>query len=447
MAKTYHIITFGCQMNERDSETLAGMLETDGFVKTEEKEKADVVILNTCSVRENADKKFFGVLGQLKHPKEDDPTKTVCVCGCMMQQQHVIDTLKQKYPWVDLVFGTHNISDFPKLLHGVRETNSKVVEVWEDGRAIAEGLPAAREYPFKAFVNIMYGCNNFCTYCIVPYVRGRERSRIFETVVDECARHAANGVREICLLGQNVNSYGRDLYGSPRFSDLIRAVGETGIERLRFTSSNPKDLNDDVIAAMAETPCVMPHLHLAVQSGSSRILKAMNRSYTREQYIELVGRLRAAMPDIALTTDVIVGFPGETEEDFLETMSLFEEVRFSGAFTFIYSKRPGTPAAKIVDKTPPEVIQERFERLAHLVEDLSWTANQADLGKRVEVLIESTSKRADDIMVGHSEKNQTVHFPLPSGMSAEGLVGRIATIEVDRARTWYLSGTMVGDAR
>ncbi len=336
MAKTYHIITFGCQMNERDSETLAGMLEADGFVKTEEKETADVVILNTCSVRENADKKFFGVLGQLKHPKEDDPTKTVCVCGCMMQQQHVIDTLKQKYPWVDLVFGTHNISDFPKLLHGVRETNEKVVEVWEDGRAIAEGLPAAREYPFKAFVNIMYGCNNFCTYCIVPYTRGRERSRRPEDILAEVKQLAASGCKEITLLGQNVNSYGKVKHGEGSycyleepegqqvdFAKLLRMVDEVeGIERIRFMTSHPKDLSDDLIEAFRDCKHLCHAFHLPVQSGSDAILKRMNRHYDRERYFERVEKLREACPDIALSTDIIVGFPGETEEDFMQTMAL-----------------------------------------------------------------------------------------------------------------------------
>ena len=447
VGKTYLIRTFGCQMNLHDSERVSGLLDACGCNEVESFEEADIVVFMTCCVRENADQRLYGQASALvSTPAPPSGKRVVAIGGCIAQRDG--ERLKANVPACDVVFGTSALAKLPELLVEAFSSDKRriLVDTAEDG-SFSTDLPSHPSQPFHAWVPIMYGCNNFCTYCIVPYVRGRERSRIFETVVDECAHLAANGVREICLLGQNVNSYGRDLYGSPRFSDLIRAVGETGIERLRFTSSNPKDLNDDVIAAMAETPCVMPHLHLAVQSGSTRILKAMNRSYTREQYIELVGRLRAAMPDIALTTDVIVGFPGETEEDFLETMSLFEEVRFAGAFTFIYSKRPGTPAAKIVDKTPPEVIQERFERLAHLVEDLSWIANQADLGKRVEVLVESTSKRADDIMVGHSEKNQTVHFPLPSGMSAEGLVGRIATIEVDRARTWYLSGTMVGDAR
>ncbi|MBR3235598.1 MAG: MiaB/RimO family radical SAM methylthiotransferase, partial [Atopobiaceae bacterium] len=290
-------------------------------------------------------------------------------------------------------------------------------------------------------------CNNFCTYCIVPYVRGREKSRVFERIVDECDTLVRDGVREICLLGQNVNSYGRDLYGETRFDQLLRAVGETGIERLRFTSSNPKDLSDATIAAMAQTPGVMPHLHLAVQSGSTRILKAMHRSYTRDEYLELVGRIRKAMPDIALSTDIIVGFPGETEEDFEQTLSLVSEVGFSSAYTFIYSKRPGTPAVNIVDDTPHEVIQERFERLAQLVAQLSHDDNQKDLNQVVEVLVEGSSKRDEHVMVGHSAKNQTVHFTLPKSWEGRDLVGSMVDVKVDEARTWYLRGTCVGEPR
>ena len=293
----------------------------------------------------------------------------------------------------------------------------------------------------------MTGCNNFCTYCIVPYVRGREKSRLFDRIVSECASLVGEGVREICLLGQNVNSYGRDLYGEPRFPELIRAVGKTGIERLRFTSSNPKDLSDEVIAAMAETPAVMPHLHLAVQSGSTRILRAMNRSYTREEYLALVGRLKAAMPELALSTDIIVGFPGETEEDFEDTLSLVREAAFSSAYTFIYSKRPGTPAAEIVDDTPHEVIQERFERLAALVAQQAHDANQKDLHTIAEVLVEGASKRDEAIMVGHSAKNQTVHFAVPAGWEAEALNGKMVDVRVEEARTWYLRGVCEGEPR
>lgn len=293
----------------------------------------------------------------------------------------------------------------------------------------------------------MSGCNNFCTYCIVPYVRGRERSRDFDRVVDECNKLVADGVREICLLGQNVNSYGRDLYGEPRFAQLLRAVGETGVERIRFTSSNPKDLTDETIAAMAETPNVMPQLHLAVQSGSTRILKAMNRSYTREQYLALVGRIKSAMPNLFLSTDIIVGFPGETEEDFQDTLSLVREAHFSSAFTFIYSKRPGTPAARIVDSTPHEVIQDRFDRLASLVEDLAHEANAPFEGTVVESLVEGTSKKDAGMLVGHSKRNQTVLFPVPSGHDAAEYIGKLCDVKVDTAKTWYLRGQLSGEPR
>jgi len=291
----------------------------------------------------------------------------------------------------------------------------------------------------------MYGCNNFCTYCIVPYVRGREESRAFEAVVGECERLVADGVREITLLGQNVNSYGRNIYGEPRFAELIRAVGATGVERLRFTSSNPKDLTDDVISAMAETPAVVPHLHLAAQSGSSAVLKRMNRSYTREQYLDLAERIRSAIPRIALTTDLIVGFPGETEQDFEQTLSLVREAHFASAYTFIYSKRPGTVAATWDDPTPREVIQGRFDRLARLVEDISYDFNQADLGQTVEALIEGPSRKDPSVMVGHSLRNQTVHTAVPEGMSADDFVGRLVDVDVQEARTWYLRGPMVGE--
>ncbi|MBQ9004993.1 MAG: tRNA (N6-isopentenyl adenosine(37)-C2)-methylthiotransferase MiaB, partial [Atopobiaceae bacterium] len=308
-------------------------------------------------------------------------------------------------------------------------------------------LPSHRAQAFLGWVPIMTGCNNFCSYCIVPSVRGRERSRVLERVVDECSSLVESGVREICLLGQNVNSYGRDLYGSPRFAELLRKVGETGVDRIRFTSSNPKDLSDETILAMAETPNVMPHLHLAVQSGSTRILKQMNRSYGREEYLDLVGRIKGAMPDIALSTDIIVGFPGETEEDFEDTLSLVREVSFSSAYTFIYSKREGTPAARIVDDTPREVIQGRFDRLAALVAELAHDANERDLNTVSEVLVEGPSNRDARVLVGHSRKNQTVHFAAPEDTDARDLIGKICDVKVEQARTWYLSGSLVNVPR
>ncbi len=453
MAKTYHIITFGCQMNERDSETLAGMLEADGFVKTEDKNAANVVILNTCSVRENADKKFFGVLGQLKHPKENDPSKTVCVCGCMMQQQHVIDTLKQKYPWVDLVFGTHNVSEFPKLLRGVRETNSKVVEVWEDGRAIAEGLPAAREYPFKAFVNIMYGCNNFCTYCIVPYTRGRERSRRPEDILAEVRDLAAHGCREITLLGQNVNSYGKVKHGEGSycyleepegqqvdFAKLLRMVDEVeGIERIRFMTSHPKDLSDGLIEAFRDCRHLCHAFHLPVQSGSNAILKKMNRHYDREKYFERVEKLREACPDIALSTDIIVGFPGESEEAFRDTMSLVEQVGFAAAFTFAYSPRQGTAAAKMEDQVPESVKKRRLRELNELQAKKTVENNAKYIGHCGEVLVEGCDCRGDETMLyGKYQNFKMVYFP-----GKPELLNRYVNVIVTKTNKNSLLGEMI----
>ena len=350
---------------------------------------------------------------------------------------------------VDVVFGTRAVASLPTLLvDALRRGRGEVLaDVSEDDPSFSTDLPSRREESWHAWVPIMTGCNNFCSYCIVPYVRGRERDRSFEDIVAEVERLRADGVREVCLLGQNVNSFGRQRYGSPRFAELLRAVGATGIERVRFTSSHPKDLSDETIRAMAETPSVMPQLHLAVQSGSTRVLKAMHRSYTREDYLRLADRIKSAMPGIALSTDIIVGFPGETEEDFEETLSLVREVGFASAFTFIYSKREGTPAAKIDDPTPREVIQERFDRLASLVAEQAHEANQVELGRTVEALVEGSSKRDDKVLVGHSKKNKTVLFEAPDGMEEADLVGKLVDVRVDEARTWYLRGPVVGKPR
>ena len=446
---TYHIKTFGCQMNLHDSERVSGLLDDCGLIEVSTPEEADVVIFMTCCVRENADTRLYGQASALVSMVAPPSGRRVLgVGGCIAQRDGA--ALRTHIPNVDFVFGTSALSSVPELLVAAlegKQGRGPLVDIEEQGRSFSTDLPSHRAQDFHAWVPIMTGCNNFCTYCIVPYVRGRERSRVLERVVDECQQLVDDGVREICLLGQNVNSYGRDLYGEPRFAELLRAVGSTGIERIRFTSSNPKDLSDETIAAMAQTPGVMPQLHLAVQSGSTRILKAMNRSYTRDEYLDLVRRIRAAMPDIALSTDIIVGFPGETEEDFLETLSLVEEVRYSSAFTFIYSKRPGTPAARMDDPATHEEIQDRFDRLANLVATLAHDANQRDLGSLVEVLVEGPSKRDDQVLVGHSRKNQTVHFRAPEGMDAQSLVGKLCDVRVDEARTWYLSGPMVGAAR
>ena len=447
VGRTYNVQTFGCQMNLHDSERVSGLLDSCGCIEVESPDEADIVVFMTCCVREKADTRLYGqVSAMVSAPVPPSGRRVVAIGGCIAQRDG--ERIREHIPNADVVFGTSALASLPDLIAEVIEGggNGVAVDVSEDDRGFSTDLPSHRAERFHAWVPIMTGCNNFCSYCIVPYVRGREKSRTLEAVVGECERLVADGVREITLLGQNVNSYGRNIYGEPRFAELLRAVGETGIERLRFTSSNPKDLSDETIAAMAETPCVMPHLHLAVQSGSSRILKAMNRSYTREEYLALASRLRAAMPDLALSTDIIVGFPGETEEDFLETLSLVREAAFSSAFTFIYSKRPGTPAAKIVDPTPREVIQERFDRLAELVALQAHDVNQKALGELAHVLVEGFSKRDSSVMVGHSEHNQTVHFSA-AGHDPSALVGTICDVRVAEARTWYLRGDIEGEPR
>ena len=448
VGKTYYVRTFGCQMNLHDSERVAGVLDECGCICVDDPDHADIVVFMTCCVREKADQHLYGqASAMVSAPTPPSGRRVVAIGGCIAQRDG--ERIRDHVACADVVFGTSAISSLPALLADAFAGDGSRAEVdtVEEGRPFSTDLPSHRATPFHAWVPIMTGCNNFCAYCIVPYVRGREKSRTIESVVSEVEQLVSGGVREVTLLGQNVNSYGRNIYGEPRFAELLRRVADTGVERIRFTSSNPKDLSDATIAAMAETPAVMPHLHLAVQSGSTRVLRAMNRSYTREEYLELVGRLRAAMPGLALSTDIIVGFPGETEEDFQDTLSLVREASFSSAYTFIYSRRPGTPAAEMADDTPREVIQERFDRLAALVADQAHEANQAFLGGLVSVLVEGVSKRDAGVLVGHSEHNQTVHFALPDGRSSEGLVGSIVDVRVDEARTWYLRGAVEGEPR
>lgn len=446
---TYVVKTFGCQMNLHDAERVSGLLSSYGCIEVACEQDADIVVFMTCCVREKADTRFYGQASSLVSMEAPPSgTRTVCIGGCIAQRDG--EGLRTHVPNVDVVFGTSSLASLPVLIAEAREgtSSSPWVDVIEEGKGFSTDLPSKRAERFHAWVPIMYGCNNFCTYCIVPYVRGRERARTMESIISECERLVDDGVREICLLGQNVNSYGRDLYGKPRFAELLREVGNTGIERLRFTSSNPKDLNQDVIDAMASTAAVMPHLHLAVQSGSTRILKAMNRSYTREDYLALVGRLREAIPSIALSTDIIVGFPGENEEDFLDTLSMVREAEFSSAYTFIYSRREGTPAAKIADDTPREVIQERFDRLAALVADQAYAFNQKALQTLSTTLVEGFSKHDPGVFVGHSEHNQTVHFPVPAACEdSKLLIGSIVDVRIEEARTWYLRGRVEGEPR
>ena len=442
---TCNIKTFGCQMNARDSEKILGILQTIGYEETDS-EQADLVLYNTCTVRENANLKVYGRLGQLKRYKSKNPDMLTILCGCMMQEPEVIERIKKSYRNVDIIFGTHNIFKLAELL-AMRlfdqDAKRMIIDIWKDTTEIMEELPNSRKYSFKGGVNIMFGCNNFCSYCIVPYVRGRERSREPEDIIEEIKGMVADGVVEVMLLGQNVNSYGRDLYGKPEFAKLLYSIADTGIERLRFATSHPKDLNDEVIKAFGELNNLMPALHLPVQSGSNAILKAMNRRYTREHYLEIIDKLRSARPDIALSTDVIVGFPGETEDDFELTYDLIKQVGYHQVFTFLYSKREGTPAARMEDNTPHEVIQERFERLVQLVQDCAFEANQSDAHAVMRVLVEGASKRDEHILTGRSEKNQTVHAPIPKGTSLEELKGTIVPVQIEQARAWYLRGRVL----
>ena len=433
-------------MNMHDSERVSGLLDSCGCLEVASPEEADIVIFMTCCVREAADTRLYGQCSSCKSlPAPPSGRRVIAVGGCIAQRDGA--GLLTNLDNVDVIFGTHSITHVAELIAAAFEDRDTHVLCDENDPAPATSMPWHRAENYRAWVPIMTGCNNFCSYCIVPYVRGREKSRPFEEIVDEVTGLVRMGVREITLLGQNVNSYGRDLFGAPRFAELLREVGETGIERIFFTSSHPKDLLPETIEAMAEVPAVTPQLHLAVQSGSSRILKLMNRKYTRDQYLDLIRRVRERIPGIALSTDIIVGFPGETEEDFEQTLSLAREVGYAQAFTFIYSKREGTPAAKIDDPTPREVILERFDRLVKVIEDSAYAFNQHDLGATVPVLVEGTSKKDATKMIGKSPKNQTVHAPLPEGTTIDGLVGKIVDVKVDTARTWYLSGTMVGSPR
>ncbi|MCL1847083.1 MAG: tRNA (N6-isopentenyl adenosine(37)-C2)-methylthiotransferase MiaB [Coriobacteriia bacterium] len=442
-------------MNKHDSERVAGMLEALGAQYDDKVESADIVVFMTCCVREAADVRLLGQVASLKCLER---APIIAVGGCIGQRDGA--KLVEQLPHIDVVFGTHNIARLPALVFDALEQGTAQVEVLDDVGALerpasveaATDLPSHREHNWHAWVPIMTGCNNFCSYCVVPYVRGREKSRPFEEVVEEARRLVAEGVVEITLLGQNVNSYGRDLYGSLRFAEMLRAVGAVGVERLRFATSHPKDLSPETIAAFAETPAVMPQLHLPAQSGSDVVLAAMNRGYTAEKYVGLVEAVRSACggtgglgKDVAFSTDLIVGFPGETEADFEATMDLVRTVGYSQAFTFIYSRREGTPAALLDDPTPREVIQERFDALVALVQDSAYTQNQKELGAVLPVLFEGASKRDSLVLSGRSPKNQTVHVELPSGAVVEDYAGRIREVVVEEARTWYLRGRLLAD--
>ncbi|MDM8289142.1 tRNA (N6-isopentenyl adenosine(37)-C2)-methylthiotransferase MiaB [Slackia piriformis] len=442
---TFCVRTFGCQMNKHDSERVCGMLEALGSEQVGEIEDADIVVFMTCCVREAADVRLLGQVASLKNiplrAGSHVSKRVIAVGGCIGQRDG--EKLTKELPHLDVVFGTHNLASLPRLVQEALEEGGHHVEVLDESLDFPTSLPIDREHDWAAWLPITIGCNNFCTYCIVPYVRGREKSRPLEDIANEARGYVLSGVKEITLLGQNVNSYGRDLYGKPRFADVLDAVSASGIERIRFATSHPKDLTDEVIEKFATLPNLMPALHLPVQSGSDRILRAMNRRYDSAHYRELVQKVRAACPDIALSTDIIVGFPGETEEDFLQTYELVREIGYHQVFTFIYSRREGTPAADMPDDTPREVIQERFDRLVDAVQEGAWQANQADAGSIVPVLVEGASKRDARMLSGRSPKNQTVHFPLPDGESVSAWTGKTVDVHVTEAKTWYLAGEVV----
>lgn len=435
---TASTVTFGCQMNSRDSEKLAGMLEQIGYVMVEG-EEADFVIYNTCTVRENANLRVYGRLGVLNNLKKKNPHMLIALCGCMMQEPEVVEKLKKSYRFVDLIFGTHNIYKFAELLAARLESDHMIIDIWKDTDKIVEDLPVERKYYFKSGVNIMFGCNNFCSYCIVPYVRGRERSREPKDIIREIERLVEDGVVEVMLLGQNVNSYGKNLEHPMTFAELLKEVEKIeGLERIRFMTSHPKDLSDELIEVMAHSKKICKHMHLPLQSGSSRLLKIMNRRYTKEQYLELVDKLRCAIPDISLTTDIIVGFPGETEEDFEETLDVVRKVRYDSAFTFIYSKRTGTPAAAMEDQIPESVVKPRFDRLLKEVQDISREMSARLTGETLPVLVEEVNDHDAALMTGRLSNNLLVHFP-----GDETLIGKIVNVHLDECKGFYYMGTCV----
>ncbi len=442
MTRTYEVVTYGCQMNVHDSERLSGLLEDAGYCAAPEGDQADVVVFNTCAVRENADNRLYGNLGHLAPVKAKRPGMQIAVGGCLAQKDR--DTITKKAPWVDVVFGTHNIGSLPALLERARVQEEAQVEILESLEVFPSTLPTRRESAYAAWVSVSVGCNNTCTFCIVPSLRGKEKDRRPGEILAEVEALVAEGVSEITLLGQNVNAYGVEFGDRQAFSKLLRACGEVdGLERVRFTSPHPAEFTDDVIAAMAETPNVMPQLHMPLQSGSDRILKAMRRSYRQERYLGIIDRVRAAIPDAAITTDIIVGFPGETEADFLDTMEVVRRARFSGAFTFIYSKRPGTPAATMEEQVPAEVIKHRYDRLVELVNDIAWDENKRLVGRRVELMVAEGVGRKDAAthrLSGRGPDNRLVHFTPPPAVETPGAIrpGDLVTVEITRAAPHHL---------
>ena len=435
----FYIQTFGCQMNSKDSEKLEGVLRQIGYEEAVSEKEADFVIFNTCTVRENANMRVYGRLGRLGSYKKQKPHMMIALCGCMMQEEHVVEKLKKSYSFVDLIFGTHNIFKFAELLATRFESNGQVIDIWKDTDEIVEDLPTTRKYSFKSGVNIMFGCNNFCSYCIVPYVRGRERSRKVEDIIREIKELVADDVVEIMLLGQNVNSYGRTLETPISFANLLEEVEQIeGLQRIRFMTSHPKDLSDELIAVMAKSDKICRHLHLPIQAGSSAVLKKMNRGYTKEQYLKLVSKIKAAMPDISLTTDIIVGFPGETDEDLDEMIDVIRAVKFDSAFTYIYSKRSGTPAAMMDNQISEDVIKQRFDKLLKEVQTVSRRVVARIEGDVAEVLIEEVNTHDDSLVTGRLSNNILVHLP---GDASD--IGKLLKVSLTECKGFYYIGKRV----
>ena len=435
------VVTFGCQMNARDSEKLLGILTQIGYVSTDKEEDADFVIYNTCTVRDNANQRVYGRLGFLNNLKSKNPHLKIALCGCMMQEQSVIEKIKKSYRFVDLIFGTHNIFKLAQLLVTMFENREMIIDIWQETDQIVEELPVSRKYPYKSGVNIMFGCNNFCSYCIVPYVRGRERSRDPKEIIREIERLVADGVVEVMLLGQNVNSYGMNLDVPMSFAQLLREVEQIeGLKRIRFMTSHPKDLSDELIEVMKNSDKICRHLHLPLQAGSDRILSAMNRRYTKEQYLSLVDKIKSAMPDIAITTDIIVGFPGETLQDVEETIDVVRRVQFDNAFTFIYSKRTGTPAAAMENQVPDEVVREGFDKLLKTVQDTARERAALLQGQTMEALVEEVNEQDSSLMTGRLSNNMLVHFPADKSM-----IGQLVDVSLDVCHGFYYIGHIVNE--
>ena len=433
------VTTFGCQMNARDSEKLAGILLAVGYEMTDSEENADFVIYNTCTVRDNANQRVYGRLGYLGSMKKKNPHLKIALCGCMMQEAAVIEKIKKSYRFVDLVFGTHNIFDFAKLLVTMFENEGMTIDIWQETDKIVEDLPVSRKYSYKSGINIMFGCNNFCSYCIVPYVRGRERSREPEEIIKEIEKLAADGVVEIMLLGQNVNSYGKNLAHPMSFAQLLQEIEKIeGIRRIRFMTSHPKDLSDELIEVMKNSRKICRHLHLPLQSGSDRILQAMNRRYTKAQYLALVEKIKEAIPDIAITTDIIVGFPGETAQDVEETIDVVKKAEYDNAFTFIYSKRTGTPAAAMENQVPEELVKENFDKLLSVVQETAKKRALTLQGKIMEALVEEINEQDSSLVTGRLSNNMLVHFP-----GDASYIGRLMMVSLDECHGFYYTGHVV----